>query len=329
MKRYKLLVVLVLLCISSCAKTATETVIEKEIVYLQKVNDTLLRVNLPRKNGDLHQFKILKDDSLFSTQKEYNSRKYSFERFDSIYNISATFEDKHIEIGKYDEYIQKTELIDITISPNINNSKKNYLLKKLTQRYQDFKLTGFVGNRHNLQYFDPNARCLPVKEFNFYADALKIYHNEGYLMSIDFGCCTNTPVYHLFDIEGNYILSSNHTIKFLVTDRKKYFIGVLKNEIPDFPIIFIQDTNKNVQFIRLSKVNIDNILDEHFYLKFKNELKANIENNTFSLKQYNIKTLDELEIWIPFNKTDTLKIPFKNQKAFGIEYPQIKVSLAN
>ncbi|WP_433991451.1 hypothetical protein U8527_14400 [Kordia algicida OT-1] len=67
----------------------------------------------------------------------------------------------------------------------------------------------------------------------------------------------------------------------------------------------------------------------NFYLKLKNDNTLQIASFDTSLNQYNLKTLDELEIWIPFNKTDTLKIPFKNEKAFGIDYPQIKVSLSD
>jgi hypothetical protein len=47
------------------------------------------------------------------------------------------------------------------------------------------------------------------------------------------------------------------------------------------------------------------------------------------LANYHLKNLDDLEIWIPFGEVDTLKIPFKNEKAFGIDYPQLKVELVD
>ncbi|MFK7749937.1 MAG: hypothetical protein AB8B65_16205 [Kordia sp.] len=328
MKIFRLLVVLQLIFITSC----TKIVVKKEIVYLQTVNDTLLQVNLPKANGDLYRFKILIDDSIFSTQKKYNRKKYSFERFDSIYNIQPTFENKHIEIGEHDEYLQKIELTDIRLTLDATKPKKSYLFKRLTQTYRDFKLTGFIGSKHNLQIFNLDSICLPSYELNFFSDALEIYQNEGYLVTIQFACCTSTSTYNLFDLRGNYILSSNHTIKSIVANGKHYFIGALKDEISDYPVIFIQDDSKNTQQISFSNINasnVDNILGEHFYLKFKNEHRPKIETEPLSLTEHELKNLDDLEIWIPFNEKDTLKIPFKNQKAFGIDYPQLKVSLQN
>ncbi|WP_433991450.1 hypothetical protein U8527_14395 [Kordia algicida OT-1] len=139
------LVVSISVFIFSCTKTVTETVVEKEIVYLQKVNDTLLKINLPKENGNLYRFKILRHDTIFSYDENFGIRKYAFDRFDSIYNIQATFKDKHVKIGKHGTYTQKTIVKDITQVDSVG-FKTDYILTRLTQRYQDLKVSGRTGN---------------------------------------------------------------------------------------------------------------------------------------------------------------------------------------
>lgn len=300
--------------------------IEKEIVYLQKVNDTILKVNIPKINGDLHQLKILRHDSIFTYEENFGIRKPSFDWFDSIYNIKATFKEKHINIGTNGEYIQKIEIKDIT-HVNSTGFKSDYLLKKLTQRYQDFKVSGLSGSKHNLQFFHPKSICGPAYELNFYSDDLQIYDHIGYFLTIIYGCCTSTSEYKLLDLKGNYIFHSNDYINSVKTEYNHYLISALKSEVYDAPTIVIQDKHGEKQYVSISNFPHNMHYVENFYLKFKNNNIPQTGSFETSLKQYNLKNLDDLEIWIPFGKIDTLKIPFKNEKAFGVDYPQLKVTL--
>lgn len=131
MKTHLLLLVLLSVFINSCTKTVTETVVKKEIVFLQTINDTLLEVTILKENSKFHQFKIIRKDSTYSSEERY-SHKSSFDRFDSIYNIQATFEDKHIKIGTHDEYTQEAKVIDVMHSLESKKTEKIYTLKKLT-----------------------------------------------------------------------------------------------------------------------------------------------------------------------------------------------------
>lgn len=164
-----------------------------------------------------------------------------------------------------------------------------------------------------------------MHELNFYTDALEVYKDEGYLLAIEYGCCTSTSEFELFDLRGNPIVQSNDFIKSLITENNHYLISALKNEVYDAPILFIQNNKKERQYISFSNISHKMHYEGNFYLKIKNQ--PLIELNNKSLKQHRLKTIDNIEIWLPFNQNDTLKIPFKNQKAFGIDYPQIELQL--
>ncbi|WP_430408962.1 hypothetical protein [Kordia sp.] len=327
MTTYRLLLALIPLFISSCTKTVTETVIEKEIIYLQTVNDTLLRVHTPKANGDQYQFKILQNNNPITFKRVTHLKKSSFEYFDSIYNIKSSFTNKKLELSKYDEYIEKASFINISLPAIDNKTEEKFVIRRLSQTYQDLKLRGIQGSKHNLQIYNPNSLAIPLYTLIFHGDELLAYNGLDYIISIKYGCCMSTNTYELFDFKGNFIVGSNHSIKEINTKDKTYFIGVLKPDIPDFPTIFIQDSNKNTQYVSLSNINVDNIAGEEFYLKFKSENKPKIKTNSPLLSKYKLNDLDDLEIWIPFNKKDTLKIPFKNQKAFGVNHSQILISL--
>ncbi|WP_298420267.1 hypothetical protein [uncultured Kordia sp.] len=325
--KFRFLLCLLSTFLISCTEIVTETVIEKEIVYLQKVNDTLLEVTTPKENNRFHRFKIIRKDSTYSSEERY-SQKPSFDRFDSIYNIQATFEDKHIKVGAHDEYIQETKVINIIHSLDSKKTEKIYTLKKLTQRYYDFKVSGLSGTKHNLQFINPNYTHTPVYELDFYTDALIVYEDEGYLVAIKHGCCTSSSEYELFNLRGYSLLRSNDNIKSIKTENNHYLISALKNEVYDAPTIVIQNKNKDRQYVNISNIDHNMRYEENFHLKFKNNKKPETETRSKPFKEYTLKNLDNLEIWIPFGEIDTLKIPFKNQKAFGIDYPQIEIRLS-
>ncbi|WP_420573945.1 hypothetical protein [Kordia sp.] len=324
MKIQKLLLVLLPFFISSC----TKTIVEKEIVYLQKINDTILKFNSAQKDGELYKFNILRYDTILTHNKNFGVRKSSFDRFDSIYNIQATFEEKHIKIDRYDEYIQKTVVKDVTQTDSVGLTT-NYIVTGLTQRYQDLELSGLKGTKHTVQFFHPESICNSAYELNFYSDDLQIYDHAGYFLTTIFGCCTSTCEFKLFDLNGNYIFHSNDFISLVRTEYNYYLISALKTEVYDLPIIVIQDKYKKRQYVNIA--NIPNKMNyvENFHLKFKNSKTTQIGSFETSLKEYNIKHLDDLEILVPFGKIDTLRIPFKNEKAFGIDYPHIEISLEN
>ncbi|PTX62914.1 hypothetical protein C8N46_102315 [Kordia periserrulae] len=318
--------VLIISCTKTVTETVTNTVIKKEIVYLQKRDDTLMRVKLPKKNGDLYQFKILKNDTIFRAEKDSTRYKPSFERFDSIHNVKATFENKHINVERHDEYIQVAETKNI-VSKNTAGLAFKYVLKRLTQRYQDYKVSGLAGTKHNLQFFRPENLKNPAYELNFYTDALRIYEKEGYLLTTIFGCCTSLPIYQIFDFKGKFIFNSNNLIKRINTEYGHYLISVLKNEVYDHITVVIQDKHQSKQYITLSDEIHNYEFGANYQLKINDRKKIEKVDYDKPLETYNLKSLDDLEIWIPFGKADTLKIPFKNEKAFGVDYPQVKVTL--
>ena len=330
MNKQLLLSFFIFIFVISCTKTVTETitktVVEKEIVYLQKVNDTLLKVNLPKDNvSDFYQFKILKHDTIFYDGKDTLSRKHHFDKFDSIYKIKATFKNKHIQVGSHDEYIENTEIKNVTYT-NPLGRKSGYILKSLSQRYKN-NVGGITGNKHNLQFFRPQNTHNPAYELNYYTDALQIYEQESYFLTTIFGCCTSLPEYELYDLKGNFIFHSNNLIKLVKTEYNHYLIGALKNEVFDSIILVILDKNNSKQYVSLSDEIHNYNCGQNFQLKIKK--KKQIEKGDYDkpLETYNLKSLDDLEIWIPFGIADTLKIPFKNEKVFGIDYPQLKVTL--
>lgn len=327
MKKLILFTFLALITSISCTKTITKIVVEKEIVFLQKKDDTLLRVKLPKKNGNLHQFKIFKHDTIFYVEKDTINRKPAFDEIDSIYDVKTTFENKHIKVGKYYEYIQKVETAEV-VYKNDKGLEFDYSLKRLTQRYQDYKVSGLARTKHNLQFFRSHDQKNPAYELNFYKDALDIYEKENYLLTTMFGCCTSLPEYQIFDLKGNFIFFSNNLIKRINTKYSHYLISVLKNEVFDPITVIIQNRNKIKQYVTLSMKIHNYQFGENYFVKIKNKKNYEQENKKL-LKAYTLNSLDDLEIWIPFGKADTLKIPFLNEKAFGVDYPQIKVELVD
>ena len=328
MKKSTLLVFLLLIFSISCTKTIIKTVVEKDIVYLQTINDTLLKVNYQNENGDIHKFKILKNDTVFRSHRDYADGKLTFDWFDSIYDISASFKNKHIKVGEHKnfDYIQKTAILNVSQKDSDGN-KTNYILKRLTQTYQDLKVAGITTSKDNLRFFLSNHTDFMEYEINFYSDSLKIYPEEEYIQTVIYGCCTMTSEYKLFDLEGNYIIHSNDKIAHITTDENHYLISALKTEVFDAPTIVIQDKNKRRQYVSVSNITYNTDYVDHFFLKFKHKSQPETDTEFHSFKKYQLKTLDDLEIWIPFNQKDTLKIPFKNEKAFGVNYPKMKVEL--
>jgi len=245
----------------------------------------------------------------------------------SIYDLKATFENKHIKVGKNYEYIQKIGINKVTHKDS-TGLKTDYTLKKLTRRYQDYKVSGLARTKHNLRFFHLKNTKNPAYELNFYTDNINVYKEESYLLTTIFGCCTSLPEYEVFDLKGKFIFHSNNLIKLVKTEYNHYLISVLKNEVYDPITVIIQDKYKNKQYITLSQEIHNYQFGENFYLKINKKKKPEKGNYEKSLETYNLESINDLEIWIPFGKADTLKIPFKNEKAFGIDYPQLKVSLS-
>ena len=167
----------------------------------------------------------------------------------------------------------------------------------------------------------------PKYEVVAYGNSLKLYEEEGYFLAREYGCCTTTPTFHLLNLKGNSVLKSNDIIKSIITEDNHYLISSLKGEVYDAPTIVIQDKNKGKQYVSFSNLGHEMNYAENYLIRLKDQNKPKTGFYDIPLAEYNLKSLDDLEIWIPFGEKDTLKIPFKNKKAFGVDFPQIKVTL--
>ncbi|MBC8756815.1 hypothetical protein H2O64_19230 [Kordia sp. YSTF-M3] len=329
--KIRFLLCVLVLSLASCTKTITETVIEKEIIYLQTIDDNLTEVTIPELNIEKHQFKIEKVDSLITYQRPKNYNKAIYNTFQKKYKFDDTFEGKFVLLDSGATLTKSATMTHRRFSFFDKYSRDTYIVKKFTKTYKNLNFEGYSGIKHIFQVFNkPNYKKSnkPLYKVKAYGSHLQLYDREGYFVCSQYGCCMSSNTYELFDLQGNYILSSNDNIKSVKTEKNYYYIGILKNEIPDIPVLFIKEASGSTKYISFLNINFDNIFEEHFYLKFKNQKSPFIPVESQTLSEFEIENLDDLELWFPFNKKDTLKIPFKNEKAFGVDYPQIKISLS-
>lgn len=305
--------------------------IQEGIVYLQTINDSLQEVPISKVKSEKYQFKIKKVDSLLAYHRPKNYHKRRYQNLLKKYQPNSIFESKLIYLDSSEVFIQSAIIQHKRFSFPKHGNFNGYITKELIQNYRNLYAEGGGSLKRYIQIFPVNEKgkidFKPLYSFNAFADKIEVYDREGYFVSVQFGCCMSTDIYEVFDLKGKYILSSNHSIKVIQTTNKIYFIGVLKDEIPDMPVIFIQDFKGNTQYLSFSNINLDNIVEDHFYLKFKHENKIAIRDLYSFLDKYELDNLNNLELWLPFNQKDTLKIPFENEKAFGIDYPQIELQL--
>jgi hypothetical protein len=283
------------------------------------------------KNSKDYKVNIIKIDSLHTYTRPTNYQELRFKEYSKKYKPRNKFESKIVYLDTSTIFLQSAVLKRRQFSfPEIGFDK--YVTKQLIQNFNDIHVEGGSNIKQSIQIFPINPQgkidAKPLYSFQTYADNLKVYDYEGYFVSIQGGCCSNTNRYEVFDLNGKYILNSNHSIKVIKTDNENYFISALKQEEYDLPVIFIKNSKGETQYISFSPIQIDNIIvEDNFYLKFAKDKEIRTSRRYYLLDEYTTKSLSDLEIWIPFNKKDTLKIPFKNQKAFGVDYPQLKVKV--
>jgi hypothetical protein len=283
------------------------------------------------KNATNYKVNVIKIDSLHTYARPVNYQELRYKEYLKRYKPNTKFESKIVYLDSSNVFLQSAILKRRQFSfPEIGFDK--YITKQLIQNFNDINVEGGSNSKQSIQIFPINPQgkidAKPLYSFQTYADNLRVYDYEGYFVSIQGGCCSSTNRYEVFDLNGNYILTSNHSVKVIKTDNENYFISALKREVYDLPVIFIKNSKGETQYISFSPIEIDDIIvEDNFYLKFAEDKEIRTSNRYYSLDEYTTKSLNNLEIWIPFNKKDTLKIPFKNQKAFGIDYPQLKVEV--
>ncbi|MEM6687289.1 MAG: hypothetical protein AAF617_16025, partial [Bacteroidota bacterium] len=247
------------------------------------------------------------------------------------YKPRNKFENKIVYLDTSNIFLQSAILEHRQFSFPEHGNFTGYIMKQLIQNFNNLYIEGGANQKQSIQIFPVNDQgkidAKPLYSFQTFADKLEVYDREGYFLSVTEGCCSNTSTFEVFDLNGKHILSSNHSVKVIKTDNEDYFISARKREIYDLPVIFIQNSKGETQYISFSPIRIDNLFEDNFYLKFTEDKKITTRNPHNLLDAYTTESLNNLEIWLPFNDKDTLKIPFKNQKAFGIDYPQIKVEL--
>ena len=330
--RIRFLLCLLALSIISCTKTKKNIPIEKDSFYLESDKNNQTKADSVTKESIDYEIKIQKVDSLITYVRLENYHKLRYQTLLKKYKPNNKFESKLVPLDSGEIFIQSALIEHRRFSFPEHKNYKGYIVKKLTQNYRNVYAEGNGDIKTSIRIFPIDQKGKipknPLYKFEGYGNAVEIYDREGYFLSAQYGCCMNTNIYELFDLEGNYLVSSNHSIKLILVNDEPFFIGILKNEIPNYPVIFIQDSGKNIQYISFNNINLDNVLGEEFYLKFKNENQPRIDTNTLTLENFQLNNLDDLELWLPFNQKDTLKIPFKNEKAFGVDYPQLKISLS-
>ncbi len=331
--KIRFLLCVLVLSLASCTKTVTETVVEKQIIYLQTINDSLLKIDSSKIdfNTNQYQFKISKNDSIVKYQRPKSRNEAIYNTFQKKYRFDDTFEGKYASLDSSATYTKSAITTHGRYSFFDTYSRETFIVKKLSKTYQNLNFESYSGSKHSIQIFtksDYEKSNKPLYKVETYGNNLQLYDREGYFLSTAYGCCLSSHTYELFDLKGNYIVSSNDRIELIATKNEIFYIGIIKNDIPDNPVVFIKNESGNTQYISFSNMNFDNIIEGLYYVKDKTEKSIYIPKYFSELSSQRLNSLDDLEIWLPFNEKDTLKIPFKNQKAFGVDYPQLKISLS-
>jgi len=331
--KIRFLLCVLVLSLASCTKTVTETVVEKQIIYLQTINDSLLKIDSSKIdfNTNQYQFKISKNDSIVKYQRPKSHNEAIYNTFQKKYRFDDTFEGKYASLDSSATFTKSAITTHGRYSFFDTYSRETFIVKKLSKTYKNLNFESYSGSKHSIQIFtksDYEKSNKPLYKVETYGNNLRLYDREGYFLSTEYGCCLSSHTYELFDLKGNYIVSSNDRIELISTKNEIFYIGIIKNEIPDNPVLFIKNKSGNTQYISFSNMNFDNIIEGLYYVKDKTEKSIYIPKYFSELSSQRLNSLDDLELWIPFNQKDTLKIPFKNQKAFGVDYPQLKILLS-
>jgi hypothetical protein len=280
-----------------------------------------------------YKVNVIKVDSLIEYVQPENLHELRYQTLYEKYIPDNQFETKLVPLDSGEMFIQSASIEHKRFRFPEENNYRGYIVKKLTQNYRNVYIEGYGSIKNSIAIIPVNQNGKiekkPLYKIKAYGDFVDIYFNEGYFLATQYGCCLSTNTHELFNLQGEYIISSNDNIKSVKTKNKQYFIGILKNEIPDTPVLFIKEVSGETQYINFAPISFDNIHGQQFYLKFKDQKTPYIPERSEILSEHIIESLNNLEIWLPFNKKDTLKIPFKNQKAFGIDYPQLKVELVD
>lgn len=329
MKIRLLFAFLSLIFFTSCSKTAKET-----ITYRQTISDSLQKASISKNNPNTKkiQFKVEKVDSLITYLSPDNGHEPRFKKMQKEYHINDTFKGTFVELDNGYTYSKSTSTVHKRMELNNEYDMYGHVIKTIEEEFVNIQLEGGRSKKNTIQIFSmatDKKMKTPKYEVTAYGNSLKIYEQEGYFLAIEYGCCTSTSTYHLFDLKGNSLFKTNDIIKSISTEKNHYLISALKLEVYDAPTIVVQNKNNERQYISI--FNFDDKMNyaENYYLKFNNENMPRTGYYDIPLANYHLKNLDDLEIWIPFGEVDTLKIPFKNEKAFGIDYPQLKVELVD
>lgn len=315
MKKIKVL----LISLSFLTYSCSEKSVKKEI-SLSKENTQAVQI----------KYSVEKVDSLITYLPPDNGHKPRFKKMQKTYNLDDTFEGKYLELDGGYTYTKSATVNHRRMEFGNKYDMHGHVIKKLVQEYVNIQHQDDRSKKHTIQIFSKDIdkeMKTPTYKVVAYGNSLELHEEDGYFLATEYGCCTSTSTFHLLDLQGNSVIKTNDIIKSISTENNHYFISVLKLEVYDAPTIVIQNKNKERQYVSLS--NFDNTMNytENFLLKFKDENSPRTGFYNIHLANYHRKSLDDLEIWIPFGNADTLKIPFKNEKAFGVDYPQIKVTL--
>jgi len=320
LKANQILFIVLTLCISSCNQNNVKPTPVREI----KVTDTFT------KTSPSYKVNVTKVDSLVEYLTPENYHKLRYQRLYEKYTPNDHFETKLVPLGSGEMFIQSASVEHKRFRFPEKNNYQGYIVKKLTQNYRDVYAQGNGHIKTSIQIFpvsqEGKIEKKSLHQVKAYGNVVDIFFNEGYFLGTQYSCCLSTNTYELFDLNGKLLVSANDYIKSIKTKKTHYFIGVLKDEITDIPVLFIKEVDGNTQYINFSPINFDNIHGEHFYIKFKDQKSPYIAKSASTFSEYEVEHLNDVEIWLPFNKKDTLKIPFKNEKVFGVDYPQIKVT---
>ncbi|QHI34743.1 hypothetical protein IMCC3317_00870 [Kordia antarctica] len=331
--KFRFLLCLISFSIFSCSETVKNTSKEKDYSYLKSENNKIATQEILAKKAIEYELKIEKVDSLITYKRLENYHKLRYETLFKKYKPTNIFESKLVPLGSGEMFIQSASIKHERFSFPEKNNYQGYIVKKLTQNYRNVYAEGNGDIKISIQIFPVNQEGkvsdMPLYKIQAYGNEIERHINEGYFLSSQYGCCTSTNTYELFDLQGNYILSSNNSIKSIVTNNKTYYIGMIQSEYTVSPVLFIKDIAGNTQYVQFSGTAFDAKDHFEYYIKYKDQQSPYISKYTVKFSQYEVNKLDDLELWLPINEKDTLKIPFKNEKAFGIDYPQLKVTLQN
>jgi glyoxylase-like metal-dependent hydrolase (beta-lactamase superfamily II) len=131
-------------------------------IYEAKINSTIVKLFINKKDGLLSEISLLNDDELFgdvSTKISYTNysvvKKFYFSKNILIQKINGQIKD---EVSIYDCKFQ-------TVFPNVITAPDSYKLKKIADQQEEVKIVKYNSNINFVEFQQNDARALIV-EFN-------------------------------------------------------------------------------------------------------------------------------------------------------------------